>query len=262
MGARSTQRWARSLAALPLVTVGLAGAALPAQAAVSGSTVLSGTQSPAATRAHFAGALNQAQSVSFELVMALPDAAGAEALATAVSTPGNASYRHYLTAAQWEARFSPSQSAIANAEAWLEHEGLHVGAVPADRMTIPVTGTIAQIDRAFSTTLANYRVGGETVRLASADLTIPKRAGGFHLGDGRPQPVARHGNIDHWRGHRGINGIRQRHLAACRLPQRSAVLDVLRTEGRHDASRLRQRISVAASLSAVRLHAATDALRL
>jgi subtilase family serine protease len=174
MGARSTQRWARSLAALPLVTVGLAGAALPAQAAVSGSTVLSGTQSPAATRAHFAGALNQAQSVSFELVMALPDAAGAEALATAVSTPGNASYRHYLTAAQWEARFSPSQSAIANAEAWLEHEGLHVGAVPADRMTIPVTGTIAQIDRAFSTTLANYRVGGQTVRLASADLTIPK----------------------------------------------------------------------------------------
>ncbi len=173
MGARGTQRWARSLAALPLVTVGLAGAVLPAQAASPSTTVLGGTLSSAATRAHFAGALSGAGSVSFELVMSLRDAAGAAALATAVSTPGNASYRHYLTAAQWEARFSPSISTIATAKTWLQEEGLQVGAIPADRMTIPVTGTVAQIDHAFSTTLANYRVGGQTLRLESSELTIP-----------------------------------------------------------------------------------------
>ena len=137
MGARSTQRWARSLAAIPLVTVGLAGAVLPAQAASSSTTVLGGTLSSAATRAHFAGALNGAGSVSFDLVMSLRDAAGAAALASAVSTPGSASYRHYLTAAQWEARFSPTLSTIATVKAWLQQEGLQVGAVPADRMTIP-----------------------------------------------------------------------------------------------------------------------------
>jgi subtilase family serine protease len=173
MGARSTQRWARSLAAIPLVTVGLAGAVLPAQAASSSTTVLGGTLSSLATRAHFAGALSGAGSVSFELVMSLRDAAGAAALATAVSTPGNASYRHYLTAAQWEARFSPTLSTVATTKAWLQQEGLQVGAIPADRMTIPVTGTVAQIDHAFSTSLANYRVGGQTLRLESTDLTIP-----------------------------------------------------------------------------------------
>ena len=182
MGARSTQRWARGLAAIPLVTVGLAGAVLPAQAAASTTTVLGGTLSSAATRAHFAGALNGGDSVSFELVMSLRDAAGAAALATAVSTPGSASYRHYLTAAQWEARFSPTLSTIATTKAWLQQEGLQVGVIPADRMTIPVTGTVTQIDHAFATTLANYRVGGQTLRLESTDLTIPVSLAGAVTG--------------------------------------------------------------------------------
>ena len=162
--------------------VGLAGAALPAQAAAAGATVLSGTLSPAATRAHFAGTLNRAGSVSFELVMSLRDAAGAAALATAVSTPGSSEYHRYVTAAQWEARFSPSLSAIASTRSWLDQEGLQVGAIPADRMTIPVTGTVAQIDHAFSTTLANYRVNGQTLRLASTNLTIPSALAGAVTG--------------------------------------------------------------------------------
>jgi subtilase family serine protease len=155
---------------------------LPAQAAASGSTVLGGTLSPAAIRAHFAGALNAGSSVSFELVMSLRDAAGAAALATAVSTPGNAAYRHYLTAAQWEGRFSPSVSTIATTKSWLVQEGLQVGAIPADRMTIPVTGSVAQIDHAFATTLANYRVNGQTLRLASTNLTIPSALAGAVTG--------------------------------------------------------------------------------
>jgi subtilase family serine protease len=173
MRAHSRYHWARTAAVIPLATIGLAGVAIPAQAASSVSTSLSGTQSPMATRNHFAGSLSPSGRISFELVMALPDAAGAEALATAVSTPGSASYRHYVTAAQWEARFSPPLSVIAATKAWLEQQSLQVGAIPADRMTIPVTGTVAQIDRAFSTSLANYRVNGQTVRLASTNLKIP-----------------------------------------------------------------------------------------
>ena len=49
-------------------------------------------------------------------------------------------------------------------------------------MTIPVTGTIAQIDHAFSTTLANYRVSGQTLRLESTALTIPASLAGAVTG--------------------------------------------------------------------------------
>ena len=174
MGARSnTYRWVRLGAVIPLVTAGLAAGAVPALGATSTTTVLTGSHSSAATRTAAAGNIDRAGTLGFELALTLANPAGAQALALAVSTPGNAQYRHFLTAAQWEARFSPSAAHVAAVEAWLRSQGLQVGAVPADRMTIPVSGTVAQIDHAFGTTLGNYRVGGQTLRLLSSDLRIP-----------------------------------------------------------------------------------------
>src|SRR6202035_2850939 len=79
-----------------------------ASASPAARSLLAGTAAPAAARAHPVGAVSSSSVVPFSLVLKLRDLSGAQALVQAVSTPGSASYRQYLTAAQWEARFSPT----------------------------------------------------------------------------------------------------------------------------------------------------------
>jgi subtilase family serine protease len=106
-------------------------------------------------------------------VLNLRDASGAAALVKAVSDPTSTEYRRYATAAQWEARFSPTTAQVQTASSWLKGQGFKVGAVSADRLTISASGTAAQVEKAFDTELGNYKLGGQTVREASRDLSVP-----------------------------------------------------------------------------------------
>jgi subtilase family serine protease len=112
----------------------------------------------------------------------LRNAAAADALVTAVSTPGSAQYRHFVTQAQWIARFAPTSAAVASAESWLRAQGFKVGAVPADRLFIPASGSAAQVESAFGTTLSTYKVNGLSVRLANTSLSIPASIAGVVAG--------------------------------------------------------------------------------
>lgn len=120
--------------------------------------------------------------MNFELVLKLRDESAAEQLLRAVGTPGSASYRHYLTAQQWEARFSPTAAQVQQAERWLRSEGFAVGAVSKDRITIAASGTAAQVESAFGTRLKNYAVDGHKVRLASGALSVPSSMAGTIVG--------------------------------------------------------------------------------
>jgi subtilase family serine protease len=159
---------------LCLATVsGIAGASAAGAATASGKTVLAGSAITAKAREHPVGGVARSSRVSFSLVLKLRDAAGAQALLRAVSSPGSRSYRHYLTTAQWEARFSPAASQVRSARQWLRSQGFRVGAVSEDRITVSASGTAGQVERAFSTGLANYRVNGHTVRLATREMSVP-----------------------------------------------------------------------------------------
>ncbi len=166
-----------ALCAAAIATIGLQAAS-----ASSGRTALRGTAATSRARAHRVGAVSRSSSQSFELVLNLRNRSGAVALLKAVSTPGSASYRHYLTAAQWEARFSPTKAQVAQARKWLRRQGFHVGTVSKDRMTISASGTAAQVERAFNTGLGRYRVSGHVVQLATRDLSVPASLTGTVLG--------------------------------------------------------------------------------
>ncbi len=171
------------LSAVPAaVCAGALFACAGVPAAVAGTpaaTTLAGTAAPAVAQSHAAGAVSGSSRVNFELVMKLRDESGAEALVRAVSTPGGAGYRHYLTAAQWEARFSPTAAQIAQAKQWLTGEGFAVGAVSKDGITISASGTAAQVESAFDTSLDNYRIDGSTERMATRNLTVPSSLAGI-----------------------------------------------------------------------------------
>jgi subtilase family serine protease len=163
-----------------------------ASASSSAVTAVPGTAAPAAAKAHPAGAVSASSGVKFSVVLKLSDQAGAEALLRAISTPGSSTYHQYLTAAQWEARFSPTTDQVNQVKAWLSSEGFSVGAVSADRLTIAASGTAAQVESAFSTGLQNYQVAGHTVRMATSDLSVPSSLSGVIAGAlGINQHVAR-----------------------------------------------------------------------
>ena len=159
-----------------------AAAAAPAAQADSARATLSGTAAPAQVQAAATGAVSGSTQVNFDLVLKLRDQAGAVALLKAVSTPGSAEYRDYLTAAQWQAEFSPTAAQVAQAEQWLTGQGFSLGAVAKDRTTISASGTAAQVESAFGTTLENYKVAGHTLRMAARDLSVPASLAGVVVG--------------------------------------------------------------------------------
>ena len=92
-----------SALAVPIVAIGGLGSA----GAASPMVRLSGSSLPSARLAANNPAVARSARVRFQVQLRLRDQAGADALAQAVSTPGSAQYRQYLTPEQYRARFSP-----------------------------------------------------------------------------------------------------------------------------------------------------------
>jgi subtilase family serine protease len=129
--------------------------------------------SPAATPASRVEATPAAAPVEFDVNLQLGEAAGAQALAQAVSDPSSASYRQYLSPAQWERRFSPSQASVKTVTEWLAGQGITVAGVSPDRLTVQASAPAATVEKAFGTSLGQYRRLGRTLRLSAAPLKVP-----------------------------------------------------------------------------------------
>ena len=78
-------------------------------------------------------------------------------------TPGSSTYHHYLTASQWRASYAPSKANVTAVKTYLRSEGFTGITSSGNRLLVSATGTAAQAQRAFSTTLVSYKLGGHTV---------------------------------------------------------------------------------------------------
>jgi subtilase family serine protease len=143
-----------------------------ASAAAPGSVALPGS-APALAPSPAAQATPAATPIEFAVGLELGDPAGAVALQRAVSDPAEPSYRQYLTPAQWEKRFSPTQGTVKSVSAWLQSQGIAVEGVSPDRMTIKAAAPAATVERAFGTSLSQVQRDGKTLRASSGALSVP-----------------------------------------------------------------------------------------
>jgi len=111
--------------------------------------------------------------VDLAVVLGFRDPAGVAALSAAVSDPRSPEYGRYLTPAQFIARFSQPAATVAKVAAWLRSQGLSVGQVPANRLYVPASGTVALVERAFGTRLNYYRRGSAVVRGPASSPKVP-----------------------------------------------------------------------------------------
>ncbi|HKS99873.1 MAG TPA: S53 family peptidase [Rugosimonospora sp.] len=160
---------------LALASVGVATFGVPAAAATSDP--IAGSHASWASAANRVSGAAGTQKITFRVYLRMRDQAGAEATARAVSTPGSAAFRRFLSTAQVRQRYAPTGAAVASVRGWLRGGGFSVGAVPANNMYVEASGTVAQAQRAFGVTLNMYRVRGRVLRAADRELSVPAALG-------------------------------------------------------------------------------------
>jgi hypothetical protein len=106
-------------------------------------------------------------------------------------------YHKWLTPAQFGKLYGPADSDIAAIVSWLQSRGLRVDGVSSGRTNIAFSGTVAQVQQAFHTSIHSYQAHGEQFISNNSSPKIPAALAGVVSGvarlntiQPRPQHVA------------------------------------------------------------------------
>lgn len=163
------------------VSTALAGAAVLAPSAGAAPTA-SSAQSWVATATKAItykgtplGATRPATPVHLTVALRPRHAAAMRSALRAIYTPGSARYHRYVTPAAWKARFAPSGAAVTAVESYLRGQGFRAVTASGNRLVVTASGTAAQAERAFRTSLADYRLGSRRVFGNTTAAKVPAR---------------------------------------------------------------------------------------
>ena len=106
--------------------------------------------------AHFDGPTSDTAQMTLNVMLNSSDPQGLSSFASAVSTPGNPLYHHFLHKGQFAGLFGASANQVAAVSGALRDAGLSVGALSANRLMLTVTGSAAAAASAFHTTFGNF----------------------------------------------------------------------------------------------------------
>jgi subtilase family serine protease len=93
--------------------------------------------------------------------------------ALAVSTPGNAQFRHFLKPSQYFQRFGTTAGTVSAVKSWLMGAGLRVTGVEPHNRYVEISGNVAKAEAAFGVSINRYRHDGLTVQAPSGTLSAP-----------------------------------------------------------------------------------------
>ena len=100
--------------------------------------------------------------------------AALEELIRAQHDPDSPYYHHWLTPTQFGKRFGVSQHDLDQVMTWLQGYGFDVDEVAASHRTLVFSGTAAQVESAFHTTIRHYVVQGGRHYANASDPEIPR----------------------------------------------------------------------------------------
>jgi large repetitive protein len=92
------------------------------------------------------------------------------------------SYHHWLSAAEFGARYGAASSDLEQIRTWLEGAGLRVDGFASSRRWLEFSGTAAQVESVFHTKMQYYQVRGKTYMANATDLTVPASLSGITRG--------------------------------------------------------------------------------
>jgi subtilase family serine protease len=155
-----------------------AGGAAAAAARPTTQVPLAGTAAPFTRHTHVTAEVAGSRSLTIQLWLK-PDLAGAQRFATAVSTPGSASFRHFLSPEAYTARFGPSAREAGAAESWLRSKGFTGIHANGQRDYVRATAPVSKINAAFHVIMKLYQAtkqvnaGPYPLRANDRPVTLP-----------------------------------------------------------------------------------------
>ena len=166
-------RLSACLAAGALVAGASLGLAAAAPAGATATMRLSADVLPALASYADLGPTDASRHIQVDVTIARPNPAGEQAAYAAMYTPGNSSYRHFLTPAQFDAQFGVPQATFDAVRAFATADGLTVASAPDSRDLLVLEGTVAQVQQTFAVTLHDYRGDGRTFYANTAGPVVP-----------------------------------------------------------------------------------------
>lgn len=167
---------AAAIALLPLCAASLSVTA--AQAATPNASAprisLPNTVTPAVSHSQKQGDVPAAQQLSVAVSLKLRNSADLDKFLADVANPKSPNYGHYLTPAEFAARYAPTQADVDHVVAYLKSQGL-TASVSANRQVIDAKGTNAQIAQAFGTHESAYYDAADAKQFFANDnaATLP-----------------------------------------------------------------------------------------
>jgi subtilase family serine protease len=120
------------------------------------------------------GASNPAQTVNVTLVLGLRNQAALEKYVYSTVTRGSPAYHRFLTTAEFANRYGASKAEIYKVQAFVKQQGLTQVELLPNHLAIKVRGTIGQFNKAFHTSIHDYRASdGSTFHQPNATPTVP-----------------------------------------------------------------------------------------
>jgi subtilase family serine protease len=171
-------RFARTRVAVFLIgaaaIVVVAAGSLGAAHAASGRQAIPNTQPAWLGHAKNLGHASSGASVNARIYLT-PNGgmAALKQFATAVSTPGNKQFHHFLKPSQYFQRFGTTAATVSAVNSWLTGAGLHVTGVESHNRYVDVSGNVAAAQKAFGATINRYQHNGQTVQAPTGALSAP-----------------------------------------------------------------------------------------
>jgi subtilase family serine protease len=142
----------------------------------SSLTTLKGNIHPLANARNDLGAAPVSQPLNhMQLVLARSAAqeAALESFLASAQVKGSPNYHKWLTPQQFGKLYGPSDNDIQKLTGWLQSEGFTVNRVSKGRTAIDFSGSAAQVQSAFRTSIHSYRANGITFLANSSNPRIP-----------------------------------------------------------------------------------------
>jgi subtilase family serine protease len=108
-------------------------------------------------QAQFVGKLPPTETLRFDMVLPLRDRTGLQNFLQEVQSPASPSYHKFLTPQEFTARFGPSQEDWDALVAFAKASGFEIISGNLEGRDLRLTGTVANIEKAFHVTMGNYQ---------------------------------------------------------------------------------------------------------
>jgi subtilase family serine protease len=121
--------------------------------------------------------LSGTQTLSLDIVLPLSDPAGLDSFLADLYNPDSPNFQHFLSVAEFTAKFGPTQADYDTVLAYAKANGLKVTGGSLDGMEVQVQGSVAAVEKAFHVRIQQYpRASGGTFfapdREPSTDMSV------------------------------------------------------------------------------------------